>query len=196
MSDAEFHEIQLNGKQLVFLFMAATVISVVIFLCGVLVGRGVRAEQGDATIAAIAPDPGAARAPEAAPAEPPTTAPPPLADELSYYDRLQRQESPRENLKAPATGAPPASSSVAFPSEPPGTGFAVQVAALREPVEADSIVQRLVEKGYPAYVVAPVAGAPAAVYRVRVGKFNSRREAEDVASRLEKEEQFKPWIVR
>ena len=42
-----FHEIQLNGKQLVFLFMAATVVSVVIFLCGVLVGRGVRAERGD-----------------------------------------------------------------------------------------------------------------------------------------------------
>ena len=45
--DDGFHEIQLNGKQLVFLFMAATVVSVVIFLCGVLVGRGVRAEQRD-----------------------------------------------------------------------------------------------------------------------------------------------------
>src|SRR5688572_6433903 len=41
MSDEEFHEIQLNGKQLVFLFMAATVVAVVIFLCGVMVGRGV-----------------------------------------------------------------------------------------------------------------------------------------------------------
>ena len=40
--DEGFREIQLNGKQLVFLFMAATVVSVVIFLCGVLVGRGVR----------------------------------------------------------------------------------------------------------------------------------------------------------
>ena len=29
MSDEGFHEIQLNGKQLVFLFMAATVVSVV-----------------------------------------------------------------------------------------------------------------------------------------------------------------------
>ena len=38
--DDGFHEIQLNGKQLVFLFMAATVVSVVIFLFGVLVGRG------------------------------------------------------------------------------------------------------------------------------------------------------------
>ena len=37
--DDAFHEIQLNGKQLVFLFMVATVVSVVIFLCGVFVGR-------------------------------------------------------------------------------------------------------------------------------------------------------------
>ena len=44
-TDDGFHEIQLNGKQLVFLFMAVTVVSVVIFLCGVLVGRGVRLER-------------------------------------------------------------------------------------------------------------------------------------------------------
>ena len=51
--DEGFHEIQLNGKQLVFLFIAATVVSVVIFLCGVLVGRGVRA--GQTTIADASP---------------------------------------------------------------------------------------------------------------------------------------------
>jgi hypothetical protein len=44
-------------------------------------------------------------------------------------------------------------------------------------------------------VVSPEAGAPA-VFRVRVGKFKERREAEGVAAKLEKEEQFKPWIVR
>ena len=44
--DDGFHEIQLNGKQLVFLFMAVTVVSVVIFLSGVLVGRGVRLDRG------------------------------------------------------------------------------------------------------------------------------------------------------
>ena len=46
--DDGFHEIQLNGKQLVFLFMAVTVVSVVIFLSGVLVGRGVRLAGGGA----------------------------------------------------------------------------------------------------------------------------------------------------
>ena len=47
--DDGFHEIQLNGKQLVFLFMAVTVVSVVIFLSGVLVGRGVRLDKGPMT---------------------------------------------------------------------------------------------------------------------------------------------------
>ncbi len=44
--DDGFHEIQLSGKQLVFLFMATTVVSIVIFLCGVLVGRGVQNARG------------------------------------------------------------------------------------------------------------------------------------------------------
>ena len=46
IQDEGFHEIQLNGKQLVFLFMATTVVSIVIFLCGVLVGRGVQNARG------------------------------------------------------------------------------------------------------------------------------------------------------
>ena len=46
LHDDGFHEIQLSGKQLVFLFMATTVVSIVIFLCGVLVGRGVQNARG------------------------------------------------------------------------------------------------------------------------------------------------------
>ena len=52
-----FHEIQLSGKQLVFLFMATTVVSVVIFLCGVLVGRGVRGDTVSAAETTIASAP-------------------------------------------------------------------------------------------------------------------------------------------
>src|SRR6187455_3435821 len=45
MSDESLREFQLNGKQLVFLFMASTIVAVVIFLCGVMVGRGVSTAQ-------------------------------------------------------------------------------------------------------------------------------------------------------
>jgi len=54
--DDGFHEIQLNGKQLVFLFMAATLVSVVIFLLVVFVGRGVRTDRGVAAEATTISD--------------------------------------------------------------------------------------------------------------------------------------------
>src|SRR5438552_8449316 len=70
--DDAFREIQLNGKQLVFLFMVATVVSVVIFLCGVFVGRGVRAERAPLMAETSAPTP--VTTPDAPRAEPPPPA--------------------------------------------------------------------------------------------------------------------------
>src|SRR5689334_11195476 len=57
MADEPFHEFHLDGKQMVFLFMASTVVAVVIFLCGVMVGRGVRANKTAETVEAAAGDP-------------------------------------------------------------------------------------------------------------------------------------------
>ncbi len=241
IQDEGFHEIQLNGKQLVFLFMAATVVSVVIFLCGVLVGRGVRAQTGaiadNAPVSPAAettPPPAAAPAPPPAAGSDPTTvaAPPPAAEELSYFNRLEKSNAPPEQLKpapgknaapveraapaqSPAAAAPravpppptpkepartapgaaPVSATSGGPAEPAGPGFAVQIAALNVRSEADAIAKRLSSKGYAAYVLSPATGTPS-VFRVRVGKFTTRREAESVAARLQKEEQFKPWVTR
>jgi cell division septation protein DedD len=227
VQDEGFHEIQLNGKQLVFLFMAATVVSVVIFLCGVLVGRGVRAERGlvadagsaasNAETAPPAPAATAAPAPTPAGSDPTKAAPPPPADDLTYFNRLEKPSPASEKLKAapektippvvkPALPAPAPAQKAAPPpavthaepaatAEPSGPGFAVQIAALNVRSEADAIAKRLSSKGYAAYVVSPASGTPT-VFRVRVGKFPTRREAETMASKLQKEEQFKPWVTR
>jgi cell division septation protein DedD len=219
-SDDGFHEIQLNGKQLVFLFMAVTVVSVVIFLCGVLVGRSARTDAAATSIAEQLP--AAPPAPDAMPAPAGETGNAPSAtsrEELTYPKRLATATPEREQLNptpppasapkpapaaaapvpkpTPETSAPPAAAPTApaVAGEPAGPGFAIQLAALGRRDEADGIARRLADKGYRAYVVAPDAGAPP-VFRVRVGKFKDRREAESVASRLQKEEQFNPWIVR
>ena len=55
------------------------------------------------------------------------------------------------------------------------------------------MVKRLNAKGYEAYVQGPAENAPA-IFRVRVGNYPTRSEAESAAARLEKEGQFKPWI--
>jgi cell division protein FtsN len=249
MSDEGFHEIQLNGKQLVFLFMAATVVSVVIFLCGVMVGRGVRdrtvsaaapeasastaptdtaSTQGDASVRTLpepAPASGASQAqpvPQSAPQQPAATTatqsdtpPTPPQEDDAYYDDLVKGRKDAltapKGRTAPATKpSPPAATAArnapsASPPLPPAPavtehtsmsgGYAVQLAAVRERGEADAIAQRLVAKGYQAYVLVPQPGKPP-VYRVQVGRFKSRGDADRVAARLRKNEQFKPWVTR
>jgi hypothetical protein len=226
MPEDGFHEIHLSGKQLVFLFMLTTFVAVAIFLCGVLVGRGARTPRAaDATLAStVTPSPAPpaeqpAAQPRPVPAEPPS---PPADDELSYRKRLEGEgAAPDDKLKpptdapkaAPPTDAPPPAPAqpkatetprAATPPQPVATSsrggrpgrWVVQLVALRDRGAASSIVQRLSGKGYPAFVVDPSSAAPNAVYKVQVGRYDDKREAEQVARRLEKEEKFNPWISR
>jgi cell division septation protein DedD len=217
MHDEGLHEIQLNGKQLVFLFMSATVVAVVIFLCGVMVGRGVAAQRAlpvadIAEQAGLDPTAGAqSTTPEVSTGNESLTA----NEKLTYSTRLEAPSPPREALKpeAEADSAPAVPLAAALPpvrepaaaaptpkparppdpafKEPAGQGFVVQVAAVRKRAEAETIARRLNTKGYPTFVT--TAGSN---FRVRVGKYNDRRAAESIAARLEREERFKPWITR
>src|SRR5512138_1131139 len=104
MSDEGVHEIQLNGKQLVFMFMAVTVVAVVIFLCGVMVGRGVRAPHAteaseQATETSV--DPTAVIQPAVAADASATTgattgSAPVTTEKLTYADRLAAPTAPPE----------------------------------------------------------------------------------------------------
>jgi cell division septation protein DedD len=228
-----FHEIQLSGKQLVFLFMATTVVSVVIFLTGVLVGRDVRRDRpADTTDAALTtpapaavtptPPPSQSAAQQASPVvEPPS---PPADDELTYRKRLEGEGAPAEQLKPrsapearpdaksesakaevkqepPPPARPAADTAAKAPSDTPAAGarpgrWVVQLVALRDRGAASSIVQRLSGKGYPAFMVNPSASTPNQVFKVQVGRYDDRNEAERVSRRLKKEEKFNPWISR
>lgn len=205
--DEGFHEIQLNGKQLVFLFMAATVVVVVIFLCGVMVGRGVPAPS----VPSVTENPEQGLDPTTAAQPAPTSAVGTTdliaaGERITYPDRLQDPDPPREILKPVVNRAEPAPVSTDRPvdavkptpvppnykfQEPAGRGFVVQVAAVRKRAEADMIAQRLRTRGYPSFVTTSGAN-----YRVRVGKYDHRDTAEETAKRLASEEHFKPWITR
>jgi len=189
-ADEGFHEIQLSGKQIVFLFMATTVVSVVIFLCGVLVGRGVQIQRA-AEAEHAASDPTAA-APAGAPAE---AAAEPGAEALTYPQRLEGDQPVAEQLAPPAAPqpAPPAEPAAAAPAD---EGWVLQITALRDRDAAEALVKRLTDKGYPAFLVDPVPGEPATLHRVRVGRYANRAEAERIARQLEREEQFTPLIIR
>lgn len=151
---------------------------------------------------------------------PPTTANPPAEVGLSYASRLDGKNAPAETLKVPdpaKAAAAPAGKAADPPAEKPAEKVAekpakaepapadaaakaaddagrwlVKVVAYKERAQADNLAAKLTGKGYSAYVVQVSAKG---LYSVQVGKFKTRREADAIRRRLEKEEQLKPSVA-
>jgi cell division septation protein DedD len=207
MTDDRSRGVHLSDKQLVFVFIAATVVAGVAFLCGVRVGLGVQASRGPAagatmtTPTQVVPEMGGAEAP-VADATPPSGASAGAAG-LKFSERLGKTP-PAEQLKPPATAA----SEPPVPPEVPedggdeadaasGTGdFTVQVAAVKKRAEADAIATALKAKGYDAFVFVPDGADKMGVFRVRIGSFKTRREADNFALKFKREEKRTPWVTR
>jgi cell division septation protein DedD len=226
MADDESRGVHLSDKQLVFAFMAAIVATVVVFLFGVLVGRGVQQARGpiadDAmTAAEVVPDGAGGEAPAAA-GEAPSGSGARGPGDLSYPERLgisppaehvkaapppvnerARDSAPPEVPAEPLGSAPvPAGSSAAGAAapaaEPPAAArYTVQVAAVKRRDEADGIVKQLKAKGYDAYVFVPAGDDRFDGFRVRIGSFKDKRQADALAERLLRDEKrYKPWVTR
>ena len=73
--------------------------------------------------------------------------------------------------------------------------FAVQVAALQVQTVAQDLAARLLGKGWPAYVVDPKKNDPDALFRIRVGPYGDRAEANRIRRHLQAEEHLQPWVV-
>ena len=122
--------------------MFATVVLVGTFLCGVMVGRGVRAERGDQTAQTIdapaaTPPPTSAAPPPSAPATPAPAGKgqspaPPEPAENDYYKSLTAQKPDDESLKASAKPKPEASA-------PPPASKAAPASAAAAPPAARKI---------------------------------------------------------
>lgn len=222
--EAGYYEIQLNNKQLVFFFMAAVAISVVLFLCGVMVGRGVR----DATLAAGGNSIMSKPVGQSGQSMKTTVPPADVVSELDFPKRLEAEkvdaelQSPANNpeqLMASVTKSkktrkatqPSAAKEASTKPRPASTqpkrdrsadpgvigaergAFTIQVVALKTEEAAASLVKRLQDAKYRAYLE---PGGSAGLYRVRVGRFESRGQAEQVAAQLREVEKFKPYITQ
>ena len=209
-----FHEIQLNGKQLVFLGMTTTLVSVVIFLCGVLVGRGVKpiepvAEAATAQTASAepvaapetpAPEPAPAPAPAATAAAAAATPPAP-ADETPAATPapLPAVVAAKPEPKVQAAAAKPAddlsyhdalSKGDKKRNKAAATATPAPAAAVKAPESVPTPVAEAPADAAPAASTAAAASpAPAAprsggAIAVQVAALTSRADAEAIARRL------------
>jgi len=74
--------------------------------------------------------------------------------------------------------------------------FAVQVAALLDPLRARALVSELIAVGYPTYLVAPGVEDPDGPYRIRVGRYRTNAEAAAAAVSLGRIRNQKLWVIR
>jgi cell division septation protein DedD len=177
-ADDGFHEIQLSGKQLIFLFVMTTAVSVVIFLCGVLVGRGVRAEALNAS-AANAPVPSnQAKAVEEPPAR--LDPPPPAKTELTYPNRLESPNPPADDLKAEAKKS--ASTEMAKTDAKADTKAHAVPTPVAEDVPPPPAPAATETAKAP--TPAPTTGAQPGVWAVQVAALSDRAAANAVVQRL------------
>jgi cell division septation protein DedD len=83
------------------------------------------------------------------------------------------------------------------PAAPAGQGeWVAQIGAYKDRGTADRIADTLRRSNFPAFVLAPTPGSPTATFRVRVGPYRERREAEAIAGRLKRERQFDSFVTR
>jgi cell division septation protein DedD len=215
MSEQASREIQLTGKQLIFLFMSAIVLLVVVFLLGVSVGRGVRSETLAAGPGVGEPAPGDTSVPATAPASaddpvalsypaeltgrgatPPAPPPPSPAGEVppirppgaagGTAGPVPATPPPTPPPQPPVQAPPPAPAAVT-----PAGGWFVQVGAFRSRAGADKVVSDLSARGHKAFV-SPSGG----LNRVRVGPFADKAAADTAAAQIERLGHPRPAVVK
>ncbi len=104
--------------------------------------------------------------------------------------RLQTPAGGNRNRSASSAKAKRAASGLS----PVRQAYAVQVAAVRYEKDAQRVVRSLKKKEYPAFIIEPQpSGRGSRFYRIQVGPYPSREEA-DVIKNMLAQEGFKPFV--
>ena len=131
---------------------------------------------------------------------PPVPAPAPAkAPEETREERRKRREREREEQRAaaaeetktPAPAARPARTTE--PAVPKGSAV-IQVFSSADQEQADRIRDRLVKGGYKAYL-SPVETGGRTMYRVRIGPYGSRGDADTAAANVRKNYKLDTWVT-
>jgi cell division protein FtsN len=146
------------------------------------------ADVPPATPPAVAREP--APAPTVAAVKPaPTPTPKPAAAPKPEPKLVAKREAPA--APPPPVAAPPPTTVAPAGAAP---RIAIQVGAFAERGGAEELRQSLLAGGYPAYLAAGSATGNAR-WRVRVGPYPARAEAEQVASRLKRTLELPTWVL-
>lgn len=80
------------------------------------------------------------------------------------------------------------------PTNAPGPVYTIQAASVKDPKDADRLVEKLKKKGFPAYRAIGKIPGKGIWFRVRIGEYRNKSEAQRIMNKLEKDG-MKPILV-
>jgi DedD protein len=198
----------LSARYLVLVFLMGVAACAVFFSLGFLVGYNERLSKTAGTTEQVTPSG----------VIPPTVNPPLETVQPTRKDAASavsasagpakpasaeaaKESKPSATPATPPTAAKPGLTAAAAPASSQGSpgvevgnAFTVQVAASQNQQDAEKLVKELKSRGYAVFVVTPeFAHANDNLFRVQVGPFATREEAQKVRDKIAKEG-FKPFI--
>jgi len=96
----------------------------------------------------------------------------------------------------PVRASGPTLRATSLAPQPRSKGYILQVAAFRERTAAMNLISRLEKKGYSAYLLVHKIENKEIWYRIRLGPYPTRSQAEQAARRLKTEERLSSYIAR
>lgn len=165
MKNKDYREIQLSSSQLTLIFLAILVLGVVIFLLGVSVGK----KQAQLVKETETTSPVKTEPVEEKPAVPAQKTQDAISEELASHQKIKEDkekkpsEIPRKNL------------------------YYIQIAAVNRKEAALSFAEQFIRRGYPAKVFDPFPTDKKDVFRVRIGGYETKEEAEKILAKLNSE---------
>jgi cell division septation protein DedD len=165
MKNKDYRELQLSSSQLFFIFLAILILGVVIFLLGVSVGKKQAQIMKGTQITAEE---------KTEQAENQTSPPGEESKESISKELASLQKATEETQKQPTVSDD-------------RTLFYVQVGAFNRRDVALSFADTFNQRGYPVIVLDPFPSDRREIFRVRIGGYATREEAEEVRTKLQSE---------
>ena len=69
------------------------------------------------------------------------------------------------------------------------------MSSFKDEIDADNLINILIQKGYPAYKSSATIKDLGIWYRVRIGEYKTNKDALKILDKLIKEEKVKPFII-
>jgi cell division septation protein DedD len=123
---------------------------------------------------------------------------------FTFYDTLEQRSHPSsEFTDKPSAPIPRSVSPAAPPSKAAGVSprkqaprYTIQVASVKDRPTAEALTQRLKRKGYPVFILPHVIPKRGTWYRVRVGHYTKRGEAQELARQISRRERLTTYIAK